>query len=1027
MSNSKLNSLVLFFIIILNISYFTITISPNFFQKDPIKSSKQKIAEPENFPEREDHLNLNLFHYYIQNKSVFSEPKKIGKTIQKEISQSIQKPNLLKTSISSSTATPHDPIMIESNADFSGFPGTGTINDPFRIENFTITGFDATLISVSNTDVHFRMKNCVLDGVGTGTGISLFNTSNGVIENNIIRNVEGCGIYVENSSIITIDMNDVHHSVQNEGIFLWESNNILLSNNTIHNNELVGMVIYRSKNNSIFNNTIYDNKVYGISLSHSRNNSISNNAVSGNQNNGIDLDYSNENKVCNNDVSSNLAYGGIFLLESNKNVLENNNVSTNLNDGIFLVSSDENMIKNNTASFNHKHGIYIGDEEGPFDSVKNILINNLLFNNTENGIHVAGSYNIIARNNISFNGGRGIFLGSSDNNSTKNNLIEENSIHNNLGPQLFFWFSENNVIKDNYLFNITVCGIFFRYSENNTVFNNTISKVHDPNDYPSAAGITLQIQSQGGVKIFNNTISDLAFGITPRISNDNIICNNTIINAAIGIELKACINNTISNNHIYFEGDQEVYSTGIVCAGESKYNFIMNNTVSNHRGTGLQSIESSDNIFSFNSVFNNRIGIFLAMDSNNISLTHNIIINSTSYGIEIAEYTGNNTIKFNDFKDNNNGNIQATDFGFNNLFIFNFWSDWTSPDSNSDGFTDNPYFIASSEDNFDYYPLVNSNPPQSHLLLPPMILSPNGGESLTSTIIIQWDASIDSFDHPISYSIYLSKNDGETWSLITSNITGTTFEWNIKSSEYNGENCMIKVESSCFIHTVEDISDEVFTLNYPRENSDENLMRLLFIASISIILLGIIVLNYYYSKLKVPKSFTEYFQSNEIEFLKAIYNKVIIGLENTKTNIIPESVRIPITKPLETIEPLEPAKNTSLITYFPIEIHDILKSMRGRTALILIEMAYQDMRETNPTKISQSLNIPPTTVSDEIKKLIGLEFIEFYVKPSAIQDARFRYYNITSKGFSFLSSLKGALEISINRLKKKKQESREIS
>ena len=68
-----------------------------------------------------------------------------------------------------------------------------------------------------------------------------------------------------------------------------------------------------------------------------------------------------------------------------------------------------------------------------------------------------------------------------------------------------------------------------------------------------------------------------------------------------------------------------------------------------------------------------------------------------------------------------------------------------------------------------------------------------------------------------------------------------------------------------------------------------------------------------------------------------------------------------------------------------------------------------------------------TTVSNEIKKLIDLEFIEFYVKPSAIQNARFRYYNITSKGFSFLSSLKGALKISINRLRSKKLDSREIS
>ena len=209
-----------------------------------------------------------------------------------------------------------------------------------------------------------------------------------------------------------------------------------------------------------------------------------------------------------------------------------------------------------------------------------------------------------------------------------------------------------------------------------------------------------------------------------------------------------------------------------------------------------------------------------------LSLTQNIVINSTTQGIRIEEDAENNSIKFNDFLYNNKDRIsQASDIGFNNLFIFNYWNDWISPDINADGVVDDPYSIDSSEDNYDYYPLVHSNPPQSHLLLPPMILFPNGGESLNSTIILQWVGSIDSFDHPISYSIYLSKENGESWSLIASNITGTTFQWNITSSEYNSESGLIKVVASCCMQAIEDISDEFFTLNYPRENSGENLMR----------------------------------------------------------------------------------------------------------------------------------------------------------------------------------------------------------
>jgi DNA-binding MarR family transcriptional regulator len=136
--------------------------------------------------------------------------------------------------------------------------------------------------------------------------------------------------------------------------------------------------------------------------------------------------------------------------------------------------------------------------------------------------------------------------------------------------------------------------------------------------------------------------------------------------------------------------------------------------------------------------------------------------------------------------------------------------------------------------------------------------------------------------------------------------------------------------------------------------------------------------------------------------------------------MIPEFVSVPLLEPLETKNSLDSVETSSLITYFPSDVQETLKSIKGRTALVLIEMAYQDLLETNPTKLSQSLNIPPSSISDEIKKLTALDFIVSDVKLSLIQDTRYKYYNITSKGFLFLSSLKGALELSINRLRSKK-------
>jgi parallel beta-helix repeat protein len=545
-------------------------------------------------------------------------------------------------------------------------------------------------------------------------------------------------------------------------------------------------------------------------------------------------------------------------------------------------------------------------------------------------------------------------------------------------------------------------------------------KCQDPSEYPLAGGIVLQIQDQKGVKIFNNTISDLYVGIHSYFSDNNIISNNSIFNVAIGIKLETCINNTLFNNHIYAKGEQEDFSFGISSETSSYNNFILNNTISNLRGRALRFLQSSNNLISSNLLINNlNDGIFLLMNSNNNSFIHNKAINNTFCGISISEDSGNNTIKFNDFIDNNNGNSQAADLGFNNLFIFNFWNEWTSPDINADGFVDNPYYIDNSVDNYDSYPLVHANPAQTHLLLPPVLLSPNGRESFTLNMVIQWVTSTDSFDHPISYSLYISKQNGDSWTLIETNITKAIFEWNIASSEFDSTNCLVKIVASCGLLSAEDTSDAIFTIDFPSTNSDENLIQLLFLVGLSLALIaGIIIYNL---KFKVPAPFFEYFQSDQIEFLRMIYHKVVIGIENLKVGIIPELATQPLLEPQTIIEILDTSERFSLIPYFPSDIQEILKTIKGRTALVLIEMAYQDIHETNPTKLSQSLNIPPTTISDEIKRLVKLEFIKSQIKPSFIQDARFRYYNITSKGSSFLTSLKGALEVSINRLKMKEE------
>ena len=168
---------------------------------------------------------------------------------------------------------------------------------------------------------------------------------------------------------------------------------------------------------------------------------------------------------------------------------------------------------------------------------------------------------------------------------------------------------------------------------------------------------------------------------------------------------------------------------------------------------------------------------------------------------------------------------------------------------------------------------------------------------------------------------------------------------------------------------------------------------------------------YFYNNRLRQVSFTGLFQIDKTTFLKEISHKIIIGLDNIKTSFIDESLDIP---PLDTV--IAPA---SIIEYFPSDFQYELRSeIKGRTVLTLIEIAYQDPSDTNPAKIAESLNIPLSTLSKEIKKLKSLNYIQTHVSTQVVQDARYRNFRITFKGFHFLSVLNTALKVTISRVKR---------
>jgi len=256
------------------------------------------------------------------------------------------------------SGTPHAPIIIDGDINFiatalsEGWPGDGTSGDPFIIEDLDIDlgGGPGHGISISNTLVHFVIRNCNLSGatVISGSGIYLYNVSNGdIINNNSTNNVYG--IYTELSDYNTVTDNTCTSNFY--GIALYWSNSTTVSNNIINTNTNSGIYLHITQDIIVSDNTV------------------------SNSSEGIYVSLSDFNTISDNTITSN-SLSGISLQGSDFNTIRNNNC-TNSDYGIYLDNSDSNTIASNTFASSPSYGIYL-DFSSLNDFRWNVIVDNFL-------------------------------------------------------------------------------------------------------------------------------------------------------------------------------------------------------------------------------------------------------------------------------------------------------------------------------------------------------------------------------------------------------------------------------------------------------------------------------------------------------------------------------------------------------------------------------------------------------------------------------------------------------------------------
>jgi parallel beta-helix repeat protein len=187
-------------------------------------------------------------------------------------------------------------------------------------------------------------------------------TSAGAIEvvNNDVHDNNGyAGIVVQLSSYVEVENNDVFNNTSFNGIALDRSNYCNVENNDIHNNvNADGIYVFQGNNNTLNCNDSFSNGFNGIFLEQSTNNLVWNNSTHGNAQNGIKVLGGSSNDLWLGDSVNNIQ-DGILLQDTTGNTVVGNALLSNGGYGLRLVNAHNTFIAFNLITGNNAGAIFI--------------------------------------------------------------------------------------------------------------------------------------------------------------------------------------------------------------------------------------------------------------------------------------------------------------------------------------------------------------------------------------------------------------------------------------------------------------------------------------------------------------------------------------------------------------------------------------------------------------------------------------------------------------------------------------------
>ncbi|MHA1347344.1 MAG: right-handed parallel beta-helix repeat-containing protein [Candidatus Heimdallarchaeaceae archaeon] len=398
-----------------------------------------------------------------------------------------------------------DPIQIASDAELDDYDGSGTFEDPYRIEDLVINSIDFDGIYIHDTSYYFIIRNCTIV-TPNSYGIDIYNVETGT------ANVWNCtiiagisGIRVRNSNYPNIHNNTVD-SASTAGIELSSCYSPDIIDNTVFNC-FMGISLVSCYYSYIFLNDIFDNSDDGIHIVSSNYATIDANTCDNNIV-GISVQSSFNSQILNNFCTTNDGYGVLAEYSDYSSIIGNNFSECGI--GIFDVFESDLLTLTLESNYIDSTLIYYGENITETSILTQysqfILVNcsDVLIssqNQMANSLFIAVAIyycdNIEFENCFVSDANYGLYFYSSDelriyNNTLQNNVIGLNG-YNSIGGLI-----RQNIINNGFQ------GIILQFAvNNNTIFENTIQTM---------TGYAISLLSSDNNTVYHNNLIDIGSG-----------------------------------------------------------------------------------------------------------------------------------------------------------------------------------------------------------------------------------------------------------------------------------------------------------------------------------------------------------------------------------------------------------------------------------------------------------------------------------------------------------------------------------